>query len=261
MSDVVDKLYVLSPVFVLIFSRISGMVATMPILSYPSVPMRVRMHIAIIISFLLLPTMTDMDLSQMTGPMLGISVMRELFIGLVAGFGARVIFESFNMAGSFIGRQMGLALANVMDPTSHQQIPLVSQLMTLLAVTFFFVTNSHHLLMETLYRNFTILPLGSGEFNHVVGEVIVGTGSKAFEIAIHYAAPAMVFMLLIDTAIAFTARIMPQMNIFMVMMPLKLGIGLIVLILSMDIFQSLFDMFYMEVRGSINDTIISMSGS
>jgi len=260
MFELIDQIQMMVPGAMLVFARLSGMMATLPIFSYPMVPGRLRVLMSLLFTAIVFPGLTLEAALPTDFVMLGMAVLREVLVGMLIGFGTKVIFEAFNMAGSFVGRQMGIAVANVMDPTSQQQMPIVSQFWLLVVVTFFMVINAHHLFIETLVRNFTVLPVGAGIFSDRVGETILGSGSKAFQIALQYSAPAMVFLLLVDTAIAFTARIMPQMNIFMVTLPLKIGTGIIVLMVSLDIFQLIFDSIYMDLRQYIEAIIHGLSG-
>lgn len=117
------------------------------------------------------------------------------------------------------------------------------------------------MLFSTLYRNFEIIPIGAGILTPESGRLIVGTGGQAFLNAFQFSAPAIVFLLLVDTAIAFTARIMPQMNIFMVTMPLKIATGLIVLVITLDMFEMLFDIVYQGLQTNLGDTMAALKGA
>ena len=152
------------------------------------------------------------------------------------------------MAGSFIGLQMGMAIMNVFDPSSQQQQPFITQLWMFVMIIFFLVTNSHHFLVETLFQNFSLIEPGGGVFSAGVGQSFVNSGSIMYELALKFAAPAMIFLLLVDISIAFIARVMPQMNVFFVSLPLKIGVGIMVLIISLRLFQVLFSTIYNEVE-------------
>ncbi|MBT7790167.1 MAG: flagellar biosynthetic protein FliR, partial [Calditrichaeota bacterium] len=202
------------------------MTITLPIIGYSMVNTRIRIIFALVITIILFPMIGSVhpDIGSVLEMM--IFICREIMIGLIIGFGGKLIFEAFSMAGSFVGRQMGLAMANVMDPTSEQQMPILSQFWLLVMIMFFLVTNGHYLFIEIIFKNFNLIPLGGAEFSPETGITIIRGGAMAFEIALRFAAPAMVFLLLVDVAIALTARVMPQMNIFLVTLPLKIGAGL-----------------------------------
>lgn len=249
------------PQFLLVFSRLSAMMMALPIISYPIIASRLRILFAFILAVILYPLIPISPEPVSTLSVLIVRVSREILIGLFVGFGAKVIFEAINMAGSFVGRQMGIGIANVMDPTSRQQIPVISQFWALVMITYFFVANGHYLLIQTLFKNFIYIPLSVPAFPSDLGRTVVASGSKAFTIALHLSVPAMVFLLLVDTAIAFTARVMPQMNVFIVTLPLKIGAGIFVLITSIDIFQVLYDSIFQEMDSSIGTIMHYLQGS
>ncbi len=261
MFEIIDQWTKIIPGFMLIFSRLSAIVISLPIISYPIISQKIRTLLAFVLTMILFPMVdfSTLELDTLSG--LGLALGREIMIGLFIGFGARIIFESFTMAGSFVGRQIGIGIANVMDPTSRQQIPVISQFWALLMVTYFLVADGHYLLISTLFKNFTIIPLAGGVFTPALGERIIVSGSRAFMLALKLALPAMAFLLLVDTAIAFIARVMPQMNIFWVSLPLKIGTGIIVLIISVDIFQLLFDVVYGDIATYIQAIMSELKGA
>ena len=115
-------------------------------------------------------------------------------------------------------------------------------------IIFFLVTNSHYFLIETLFQNFSLIQPGAGNFSGAVGGSFIRGGSIIYELALKFAAPALIFLLLVDISIAFIARVMPQMNVFFVSLPLKIGVGIMVLIVSLRLFQVLFSSIYNEVE-------------
>ncbi len=261
MYELIDRIAVIVPAFLLTFVRLSGLLIAMPILSYPMISNRVRIALALMITFMLFPSLEQANLHFTSNLDLFTAVTKELIIGLMLGLGTRIIFESISWAGAFMGRQMGIAMANVMDPTSSGQIPIVSQFWLLILVVYFFTVNGHQMLFETLYRNFETVPVGTAFISNSSGRILMGTGATAFLNAFQFSAPAIVFLLMVDTAIAFTARIMPQMNIFMVTLPLKITVGLVVLISSLDMFAMLFDIVYQGMQENIFNTLQSFKGA
>ncbi|MFQ6604280.1 MAG: flagellar biosynthetic protein FliR [Fidelibacterota bacterium] len=235
------------PVLLLMFFRINAMIMVLPILSYPVIPVRVRVLLAFAITIFILPMLTPTaETIDSIIVMVGM-VIREIFVGLFIGFGVKMIFEAFNMAGSFVARQMGIGIANVMDPTSRQQIPVISQFWVLVIMAYFLAFDGHHLFITVLVKTNTLVAPSFAEFKPAVADLLVKSGSLAFDIGLKLALPAMIFLLLADGAIALTARVMPQMNIFLVTLPMKIGTGLFVLITSLDIFQIMFHSIYQQM--------------
>jgi len=248
------------PLFLLVFARISGLLWSLPLTSYTTIPNRVRIGLAIIMSMIVIPLLPPEELNVHTMVGLFLAILMELVVGLVLGFGGRVIFEAFNMAGSFVGRQMGLLLANVLDPTSQDQTPLMSQMWFFLLLMLFLLTNGHYVLIELLAKHFQTIPLMAATFSPEAGRTLVGTFQTALNLALSLGLPAMLFLLIVDTAIAFTSRVMPQLNIFFVTLPIKIGLGFLVMIISLDIFQVLYDIMLSDMNTYFKTMLIQMSG-
>jgi len=158
-----------------------------------------------------------------------------------------MIFEGFSIAGGIVGLQMGMGIANVMDPTSREQIPIITQFWLPIMVLFLLLMDGHHFFIETFFGSFQMIPLGMGELSSNSGESIVRGGSRIYDIGIRFAAPFIAFLLLLDAGVGFMARTMPQLNVFFITLPLKIFSGLIMLIISLNIFQVLFDSVYNDI--------------
>ncbi|MBO8130539.1 MAG: flagellar biosynthetic protein FliR [Candidatus Marinimicrobia bacterium] len=259
MYELIDKMSELMPGFMLVFFRIVSMLMVLPIFGYQSVPQRLRFFIGFVLAIVVFPTVNQsVDINSVESLIINIS--REVFIGLIVGFGARLIFEAFYMAGGFIGRQMALGLANVMDPTSHQQLPIISNFWLIVVMAFVFAVNAHYYFVALLAENFKAVPLGLGSLSPRLGRHMIEGGSILYRIGVGFAAPAMVFLLLVDIAISFMARVMPRMNVFFVTLPLKIFTGIVVLIISLSIFQVIFDSFFSQMVDYVNTILIFLRG-
>jgi flagellar biosynthetic protein FliR len=149
---------------------------------------------------------------------------------------------------------------NVIDPNSENNQPVIGNFWLLVILTFFLVTNSHHFLVEILFYNFKAIPLNQATFSPAAGQQIVYGGSMIFELAVKFAAPMMILMLMTDVAIAFAARVMPQLNIFFISLPLKIGVGIFMLLVSLKIFQSMFGYIYENFESFLMDLIAGVKG-
>jgi len=252
MFDAIDQIGRFLPVYLLVFGRVSAMTASMPILGYSTVNLRVRFLISISLTAIVAPGLTDTFTANYTSWLpLVLDMNREVFAGLMIGFGARLIFEGITIAGSCIGLQMGMAIMNVFDPSSQQQQPIISNFWLLIMVTVFLVTNSHYFLIATIFDNFRFIPLGAAAFHPAVGREFLHAGTQMYDIALKFAAPTLIFLLTVDVSIAFMARVMPQLNVFFISLPLKIGMGIFLLIVSLKIFQSLFGYIFMQLESFV----------
>ncbi len=260
MYEIIDQLNLLVPGYIFVFVRILAMLMTMPVYSYPMISSRIRILVAFSLA-LIVGSIIGVDSFPIVTSVWNIAglMTKEILIGMIIGFGARLIFEGFAIAGGVVGLQMGVAIANVMDPTSRQHVPIVSQFWMLVMILFFLAMDGHLFLVEILFRNFQMIPLGMGELSADAGNTIIRGGSKIYQTGVQFAAPMMVFLLLVDTGIGFMARVMPQMNVFFVSMPLKIGLGFVMLMVSLNIFQLLFDMIYHDMIQFTADLIGMLS--
>lgn len=259
MFAVIDQISLFLPVYMLVFGRISAMVVSMPILGYSTVNVKVRLIIAVSLTAIIAPTIINSyTLNYSSWIPFAVDMMREVMVGLLIGFGARLVFEGFTIAGSYIGMQMGMAIMNVFDPGTQQQQPIISNFWLLVMVVFFLVTNSHYFLLATIFQNFSFIHLGSAAFHGVIGREFVHGGTIMYDLALKFAAPAMVFLLTVDVSIAFMARVMPQLNVFFIGLPLKIGLGIFLLIFSLKIFQTLFSYVITEMETFVTVIIQGM---
>ncbi len=256
MFTFIDHLAQYTPLYMLIFARISAMVMVMPVLGFSTVPVRVRVLLAFVLTLVIAPMLSAvMTYAPTSLWQIAADVSREVLIGLLVGYGAQIVFEGVMVAGTFVGFQLGLAIMNVIDPTSQDQVPIVGNFWMLVVLMFFIITKAHYFLIETLFLNFKIIHPASAQFSAALGRTVIESGRMIFEMAIHFAAPIMIFILMFDVSVSFIARVMPQMNIFFVSLPLKLAFGLFLLIVSLNIFQSMFGYIVDQMQGLVTQII------
>lgn len=227
--------------FLLAMTRISTMVYSFPFLGSPAIPARIRIALALVISFMILPVVgtVDMGVDWGLGRMV-MAVMAEAAVGLAIGFGSKFMFEAFTVAGTFAGRQMGFAIADLVDPVTAAPQSMVGQFWALVAILFFIALDGHLFLVQFLIENFQVIPLGAGVLTAATGQELVTGSSRMFQTALRLAAPALMLTLMMDVGIAVMARAMPRFQIFFVALPLKLFVGIFALVISMQLFQAIF---------------------
>ena len=244
------------PSFLLAFSRISAMIFLFPYFGYNAFKPRVRIMFVILLTLIVLPFTGPFNFPMnMSFIYLFSFIIKEIGIGLFIGFGTVFIFEMFTFAGSIAGKQMGLGMAEMMDPTQMIRSSLVGQFWTLTMMIGFFSLDFHHFLIQTIVKNFQILPLGSGSFPSTLGNMFIDAGSNLFYISFQLAAPAIVFMIMLDTAIALMARILPNLPVFLIVLPVKIGMGLFIISISLEIFQTLAEPLLKETQYFIYNII------
>lgn len=262
MYNLIDTIAQWLPFTMLVFLRLSAMLMVMPVFGYATVAPRIRIALAVTLTLIIAPMVGESFHIHYTSlMMLAVDAMREIFIGVMIGFGARILFEAFRLAGSLVGFQMGLAIMNVADPTSQDNVSIIGNLWFLVIVLFFILTDSHHFLLETLVISFKGIPLGTAHIGARAGRVLTGEGSHLFELSLRFAAPMILFLLLADVAIAFASRVMPQLNIFFISLPLKISAGIYMVLVSLKIFQAIFGQFEQSIEQTVYNLMVGIKGS
>lgn len=159
------------------------------------------------------------------------SLMSEMAIGLLMAVGVHTAFAAFAVAGRLIDAQMGFTLGAVLDPVSQGHAAVMASGLNLLAVVLFFVTDVHHLLLAGFFRTFELLPLGQAL--SVGGWLPMAQGAgMMFVLGFAMASPVVVALLLTDVVVGVVSRNMPQMNVLFLSIPLKVLLGIAVMVVS-----------------------------
>ena len=229
-------------VFFLGLVRISALISVAPFFGNQTVPNRIKIFLSLFLTILILPIVKEeVDLEVMTMAAFFPLTIKEVVIGLFLGFNAKFFFESFQFAGRLITTQMGLSMAEIIDPESGAQSSIIGSFYGLIALVLFLVLNGHHLVLSALYRSFEIAPVASSSLAPVAQTKMLTLFNDLFIIGLKLAAPAMVTLFLMEVSMGIMARIVPQMNIFFVGLPLKLGVGMMIIVVSLPVFYVFFE--------------------
>ncbi len=236
--------------FLLVFARVMAFIVTAPFFSSVQIPIRVKAFFALFLAVLLVPT-----IPQAAIPALGwaftLRLLGELALGLVLGLIGAFLLAGIDFAGEMIGLQIGFGIVNVIDPMSEVQVSLISQFQFIVFTLILLALGGHQWFLKELAASFTVLPAGTAPFDPRIGMHLFDLGIQVFIIGIKISAPVVVVLLLTSGAMGIIARTMPQMNIFLVGFPLRIGVGLLFLMLSLGFFA-------LVSEGVITDVVIEM---
>lgn len=226
------------PVFLLVFVRMSAFFITAPFFSVRGVPNPFKIGLAFLmalISFQYIPAQTQipMDLTFI------LHVCKEALVGLILGFICELMFVAVQVAGGLIDMQMGLAMANVIDPRTGTYMPITGNFKNLLATLYFFSINGHHMLIRGIISSYKAIPLDQ-VWAAFGSEQVLMTAVRVFTdmflSALLIASPIVVSLFLVDLSLGIIAKSVPQFNIFVVGMPLKLLAGFLLMVVVMPAF-------------------------
>jgi flagellar biosynthesis protein FliR len=222
----------LAAAFMLVFARVGTMVMLLPGIGESGMPTRVRLTIALTLTAVLLPlhrAAYTIDLHALNSVL--VMLFEEIVIGGVLGLTARLAISALQVAGSVVAQQLGLGFVTAVDPTQNQQGILVGNFLALLGVTLIFATDMHHMVIAALNDSYLLFKPGEVPLFGDVASILTTTVSGTFRIGVQLSAPFLVFGLLFNLGLGILSRLMPQMQVFFIGMPLSILVGFLILLL------------------------------
>ncbi|PRO65215.1 flagellar biosynthetic protein FliR [Alkalicoccus urumqiensis] len=250
-----------APAFVLILVRMSAFILTLPFFSYQTIPGQIKIGFAFFMTWIIFFTQ-DWPVLEINYTYM-LLIVKEALVGLTVGLIAIILLYAIQTAGGLIDRQMGFLIASVIDPQTGQQSPLIGSYLYTFALLLILALNAHHLMIDGAFYSYQLIPMdqvflpfGSEE---VVNEA-AGAVSSMFIIAFQMSMPVVGSVFLVDVALGMIARTVPQVNVFVVGLPLKIMVGMIILFLTMAPFFVLVE-YLTEVVIETMRTLMELYGS
>ena len=246
----------------LIFLRISGVMFSAPVFSNSSIPTTAKIFFSIILAYIIFFTVGDFQYDPSTQNLIPLILLgvKEVITGVLIGFMLNFIFYGFSYAGLLVGYDMGLAMAQMFDPTTESNTNIMGQTMLIMATLIFLIINGHHYLIRGLVYSFSIVPIGTFKMSQGLMDAIIRFSAGIFVLAVKIASPIMVSFFLLHLGSGIVARVMPQMNIFFVVQPLKSSLGLALLITLTPVYVYLIRNLLMAYEDKLLELIKAISG-
>ena len=244
----VSLLPALAAAFMLVFARIGAMVMLLPGFGETNIPARIKLSIALLLTLIILPlhrAAYHVDMTSITA--LLVLMLHEIVIGIVLGATARVTLAALQVAGSIIAQQMGLGFVTSVDPTQGQQGVLIGNFLTMLGVTMLFATDSHYLVIAALDYSYKVFSPGETLASGDVASLATSAFAAAFRIGLQLSAPFLVFGLVFNVGLGVLARLMPQMQVYFVGVPLSIFAGFLILALVLAAMMGTFMDYFIHV--------------
>ncbi|WP_226578801.1 flagellar biosynthetic protein FliR [Halobacillus litoralis] len=241
------------PAFLLILVRVTSFFVTLPLFSYRTVPTQHKVAFSFFLAAIMYFTIPIPAL--VINAEYFLLLLKEAAVGIGVGLLAYIILGAIQIAGGFIDFQMGFAIANVIDPQTGAQSPLIGQYMYIITLLFILVIDGHHLIIDGVFYSYNFIALDQflplkeeGWINFVIHAF-----NEMFVIAFLMAIPVVGCLFLVDIALGIVARTVPQLNVFVVGLPLKIFVALSVLVIAMSFYimliQHLFETMLETMRG------------
>lgn len=222
--------------FIWPLTRILGLIMVAPVFGHRAVPARVKIGLGIFIALIIAPTlppMPDVGLGSWHGLFI---LVQQLLIGIAIGFIMRIVFAAAEAAGEIVGLQMGLGFASFFDPQSAGQTLVLARFFNMLALLVFLAVNAHLLLIGVLVDSFQTLPISPQPLSAAGFYTVATFGSTVFAVGLQLALPLIAILLMTNLSLGILTRSAPQLNIFAIGFPITLGVGLIVLNMTLPHF-------------------------
>lgn len=244
----------------LIFLRISSAFVSAPFFGNRIIPVVTKLFISMVISYIIFLSTDHSAIKDVpTGWLLLIYSFKEIVMGLIIGFALQFVFFGVSYAGTLIGFEIGLNLAEVFNPSEEVNSNIIGEILYYSAIMIFLLINGHHYLIRALQQSFNIIGIGMFSFPEPLYQTMIKLAGSVFVIAVKIATPILVSFFLINIAEGIISRMIPNMQVFFVTQPLKVGLGLLMLGLISPVFIYMIKNLLRDYENQLYVLITSMS--
>ena len=225
--------YVIS--YLLIFTRITAFIVISPGFSFKSMPINAKVLVSLALT-LGVATGIPLESMALSSVVLVFYLAREILVGLAMGFVSQLLFSAIEIAGQLVDFQVGFSMASVFDPATGVNASNYGRLAYWLSLAIFFLTDMHLVLIESLLASFKLLPLGTAQLTSQSIEGTMQVFVEIFRIALGLAGPLIIVALIADVVLGIISRSVPQINVLMLGMPVKILASFFFMMLLLPIF-------------------------
>ncbi|NLZ93489.1 MAG: flagellar biosynthetic protein FliR [Firmicutes bacterium] len=237
--------------YFLLFIRFTALMVVLPFFNWRGTPVVVKIGFAALFAYLIyLAESPQVTLPQHLLPYL-FAVLSEVLLGLLLGFLVLLLFTAIRMAGQLLDLQAGLAMTSLFDPMFSGQVTIFGQYYYLLALILFFSVNAHHYLFLALARSVELVPPGGMVFQAALVPSLIEFFAETSLIALQLAAPVITILIFCDLALGLLSKTVPQLHVFIVGMPLKVGVALLTVYLILPYLVPFIEQILMQIQTNI----------
>ena len=250
------QIYYSIDILLIILARFIGFIVMIPVISGAGIPMIARLGLALVISYLAFITGVVTEVTYYDTVFgFGILIATEFFVGFILAFVVYVVFSIAHMVGQLVDFQIGFAMVNVLDPITQIQVPIVGNLLFLVIGAMFIATGGIHAVIAAMFHSYAVIPVGTAGIigNNITAFYMLHLIVQYYNLAVRIALPIIGVIFLINIALGILVKTVPQMNVFVVGIPIKVFVGLILLFLVTPMFAGVYDWLFNEAyRGVMN---------
>lgn len=245
--------------FILILMRIASFVFVAPFFNTANTPRRIKIGFSFFLTVLVYSMNMDLQVSYSGVIEYAGLVLQEVVVGLLLGAVTAFCVQIIMLAGKIIDMEIGIAMAQIMDPTTHVQVGIMGNFYYYLLLLLLIVSGLHQYLIAAIVETYHVIPLGGIRFSPTIYTDIIQFMSDYFVIGFRIALPVFAAMLLLNCILAILARIAPQMNMFVVGMQLKIFAGIFVIFFTVIMMPAVSSFIYNEIQSIMASLVRGMS--
>lgn len=231
--------------FILIFFRLSSFFMVVPVFFPAGTPNIAKVGFCFLITYIFMPLVDITHLgSNITLLMIIIYSVSEVLVGISLGYITRMCFQLIDMAGQFMDFHVGFSMSQMFDPSLEDNTTIIGRIMYWTSIMIFFLIDGHHMLIMSILSTFEKVKLGMFVMNDDFILYIFEVFTEFFNIALKISIPVTLILLFTNIILGLISRSVPQLNVMVLGMPIKIVVGVVSLIIAMPILVNLMvDMF------------------
>ena len=246
--------------FILMLLRVSALIISSPIFGRKNLPNLLKIAFCVMVAYILFAANPDGSSIHYTGVIeFAMLCIKELLFGLVLGYVTTLFFSIVHTAGQVMDMQMGFGMVNVFDVQNNISVPVTGTMFNVILLVTFFGVNGHLQLIYIVRSTFSNIPVGAVSLNPAIGLAALEVFALAFLLAVNVAMPMIAAGLLGEVAMGFIVRAIPQMNVFVVGIPLKILLGFLILLLIIPVYVGFTDVIFRNMFSSINTMLAGLA--
>lgn len=246
--------YILNNVgnFILVFVRILGIFILTPVFGTKNVPTIFKIGLGFFTSIIIFSTINGIDVDTSNVIQYFMIVLSEFIVGLIIGLASMISFSAIYLAGQLIDYQLGFGIVNILDIHSETQVPLMGNFVYILTLLLFMLINGHHVLFIMLSKSFIMIPVGGVSMDlSGISEILTKMISNMFALGFRISAPIILTTFLTDLTLSIISRTIPQLNVFMVGMPIKIFVGIFTLFIMLPMYLAIIDVLFNRLNADV----------
>lgn len=245
--------------FFLVFIRMTSFLVVSPFFSLRNIPNLVKVLFGLVLAFVVFPVIEIGTLPVNSIFAYFLLILSEVTVGLAIGFVSTILFSAFRVAGQLIDLQIGYAMTQIFDPSQGAQNTITGQFLHLLSLVIFLSLNGHHSLILALVKSFELVPLSQGKVTGTLAQQMLTSFTGMITIAFQIAVPVLAVLIVIDISLGMIGKTVPQLNVFMTGFPLKIGMGLLVIAVTLPIVVSISQFIFNQMEKDVLGLLRSMT--